>query len=82
MPMADPIYLGGRRLRRNTPRDKAKDKRAFDAAVKVRRPLPIGARAAVGDLPSIGGLGGAGRADRRARDAEGEPAAAMRRDVP
>jgi hypothetical protein len=34
---------------RETPRDKAKDKDAFDAAVAVRPPLLIGTSAALGD---------------------------------
>jgi hypothetical protein len=55
MPVATPSILGCRLLRRSMPRDKAKDKGAFDAAVTVRRPLPIGARASLGDRPSIAG---------------------------
>jgi hypothetical protein len=63
------------RLRRHTPREKAKDEGAFDAAVTVRRPALIGTSAALGEAL---GVFGAGRADRRARQAEdcrtqGEP---------
>jgi hypothetical protein len=48
------------RLRSNTPREKAKDEGAFDAAVAVRRPALIGASAALGKAL---GVFGAGRAD-------------------
>ncbi len=64
-----------RRLRRDTPREKAwwdSGRRAFDFAVAVRRPAVLnGTSAALGDLPFLRGRGGAGRADGPADQAEG-----------